>query len=437
MRSFSSRRLREVTSVEFRDVIESAPRDSAGTRLIDTCRLCRHSVIESIIDFGSLPLANAFPEAGISDVAYPLHLVRCVQCGSVQLGDDVDPDLMFRDYPWIMGSAQATRDHAERFHSEVLRRLGRPPNFVVDGSSNDGTFLRPFSNSGIRVQGIEPARNIAAMANGAGIPTIDEYFIIPTADSVKDGSGMADVVFVRNFHHVPFAVGALAAMNHLLADDGLAVVEYHRRDVVLDQLQYDSIYHEHPLFFSLGDMVRLLANLGLVIEDVTDSPISGGSHILWIRRGSRSTSDRLATALDHEQKVGDHLTETWARFALRVREHSSHLREFVESEVARGSRVCAVGASSRGTTLLNIARLTGAHINVVADNSPLKVGKMLAGARVPVVSFADMMANYPGTIVLLAWNFGAEMRRLLRDTYQWSGTLISPLPYAIDVGTFG
>lgn len=400
------------------------------------CRLCRYSELDSIIDFGALPLANAFPNSSAPDPVYPLHVMRCSQCGSVQLRDDVDPDLMFRDYPWMMGAAQTTRDHSVRFHSEVVHRLGRVPQFVVDGSSNDGTFLRPFVDEGTRVRGVEPARNIAAFANENGIPTVGEYFVTRTAELIKHEFGAADVVFVRNFHHVPFALEALSALSYLLADDGLAVIEYHRRDVVLEQLQYDSIYHEHPLFFSLHEMIQLLEMHGLVVEDATDSPISGGSHILWIRRGSHTASSRLGEALNHELTLGDHLLGTWQSFAERVRGHSSRLREVVLAERARGSRVCAVGASSRGTTLLNIAGLSGEHIEAVADNSPLKIGKMLAGARVPVVSFAEMMAYKPGAIVLLAWNFGSEMRHLLRDTYMWSGTLISPLPYEIQVEEF-
>lgn len=409
---------------------------ASTVRNISDCRLCAHSTLESIIDFGSLPLANAFPNSSAPDVGYSLHLVRCSLCGSVQLGDEVHPDLMFRDYPWVMGSAQTTRDHSQRFHAEVVGRLGRTPKLVVDGSSNDGTFLRPFVTLGIRVQGVEPARNIAAIANAGGIPTIDEYFVPATAESVKHELGAADVVFVRNFHHVPYALEALSALSCLLADDGIAVIEYHRRDVVLEQLQYDSIYHEHPLFFSLGDMVRLLANHDLVIEDVTSSPISGGSHILWIRRGQRSRSSSLENGLRLEHDLGDHLPEAWHQFAERVREHSAHFREVVLGEVKNGSRVCAVGASSRGTTLLNISALTSEHIDVVADSSPLKIGKMLAGARVPVVSFSEMMERKPNTIVLLAWNFGSEMRRLLRETHRWSGTLVTPLPYDLEVGAF-
>jgi hypothetical protein len=286
------------------------------------------------------------------------------------------------------------------------------------------------------VQGVEPARNIAALAIESGIPTIDEYFVVGTAESVKCEFGTADVVFVRNFHHVPFALEAIAALSHLLADDGIGVIEYHRRDMVLEQLQYDSVYHEHPLFFSLQEMVQLLGRHGLVIEDIAESPISGGSHILWIRRGSYVASSRVEHALEHELAIGDHLSGTWRYFAERVRNHSRDLRDVVLSEKAKGSRVCAVGASSRGTTLLNIAALTSEHIDVVADNSPLKIGKMLSGARVPVVSFSEMMERNPGTIVLLAWNFGPEMRSLLREMYRWSGTLISPLPYDLKVEAF-
>jgi novobiocin biosynthesis protein NovU/D-mycarose 3-C-methyltransferase len=354
----------------------------------------------------------------------------------VQLHDDVDPDLMFRNYPWMMGAAQTTRDHSVRFHAEVVHRLGRIPHFVVDGSSNDGTFLRPFVKVGTRVQGVEPARNIAASANENGIPTVDEYFITRTVESIKYQFGVADVVFVRNFHHVPFALEALSALSCLLADDGLAVIEYHRRDVVLEQLQYDSIYHEHPLFFSLREMVQLLERHGLAVEDVTESPISGGSHILWIRRGSSAASSRFADAISAEHAVGDHLPSAWRSFAERVRDHSDNLRRIVLAQRMKGSQVFAVGASSRGTTLLNIAGLTAENIEAVADNSPLKIGKMLAGARVPVVSFPEMMTQKPGTILLLAWNFGSEMRRLLRDTYGWTGTLISPLPHGISVGEF-
>jgi SAM-dependent methyltransferase len=410
--------------------------NSPAVLRVTECRLCAHRGLESIMDFGPLPLANAFPNSSAPDLLYPLHVVRCVQCGSVQLHDDVDPDLMFRDYPWVMGSAQTTRDHSVRFHAEVVGRLGRLPRLVVDGSSNDGTFLRPFANGGIRVQGVEPARNIAALAIESGIPTIDEYFVVGTAESVKCEFGTADVVFVRNFHHVPFALEAIAALSHLLADDGIGVIEYHRRDMVLEQLQYDSVYHEHPLFFSLREMVQLLGRHGLVIEDIAESPISGGSHILWIRRGSYVASSRVEHALEHELAIGDHLSGTWRYFAERVRNHSRDLRDVVLSEKAKGSRVCAVGASSRGTTLLNIAALTSEHIDVVADNSPLKIGKMLSGARVPVVSFSEMMERNPGTIVLLAWNFGPEMRSLLREMYRWSGTLISPLPYDLKVEAF-
>jgi len=303
----------------------------------------------------------------------------------------------------------------------------------VDGSSNDGTFLKPFAALSARVCGVEPARNIAEVAREMGIFTINEYLDDSVTDQILSEFGRADVVILRNFHHIPFGMNAIRALARILGEDGIGVLEFHRRDQVLRELQYDSIYHEHPLFYSLSEMRLILNRYRIRIEDITESQISGGSYTLWLRHGSSQESARVDEAIKNERQSGDHLPEVWSLFSDRVRSHSESLREVVGAAKSAGKSIAALGASSRGATLLNIAKLDCDDVFEVADNNPLKVGKRLPGSRVPIRSFNDVLSKNPEVLLLLAWNFGEEIRRLLRDTYEWTGSLIVPLPCRVKV----
>jgi len=400
---------------------------------VEKCRLCSQERLRSVVDFGSLPLPNALESDSSFGETFPLHVVRCEDCGSIQLRHEVNPDLMFREYPWLMGSGRMTREYSRSFCREVVERLGRLPAVVVDGSSNDGTFLKPFAALSARVCGVEPARNIAEVAREMGIFTINEYLDDSVTDQILSEFGRADVVILRNFHHIPFGMNAIRALARILGEDGIGVLEFHRRDQVLRELQYDSIYHEHPLFYSLSEMRLILNRYRIRIEDITESQISGGSYTLWLRHGSSQESARVDEAIKNERQSGDHLPEVWSLFSDRVRSHSESLREVVGAAKSAGKSIAALGASSRGATLLNIAKLDCDDVFEVADNNPLKVGKRLPGSRVPIRSFNDVLSKNPEVLLLLAWNFGEEIRRLLRDTYEWTGSLIVPLPCRVKV----
>lgn len=397
---------------------------------IAACRVCGSKKIDALLDLGAQPPANSLRKTATDPLpAVPLQLCRCAECGTVQLTETVDPTFLFRNYVWVTGTSRTAQEYSAEFCARLRRRVAKPgPLFVVEVASNDGTFLRRFQEQGDRVLGIDPAANIAVEAKAAGIPTWAEFFDERIADRVVREHGAADAAFARNvLPHVPDPMGILRGMAACVGHHGIVAVEFHQADAILDELHYDSIYHEHLFFHSLATMEQLLRRAGLVAFDLTMSPISGGSLVVYCSKGERPESRELATRREQETAAGTNTLERWQTFSRQSVEHARRLRAMVDQALAEGARIVGYGASARSSTLLNFCGIDHRHLLAIADRSPHKHGLLTPGTDIRILPPAEALALRPDTVLLLAWNFRSEILDELRQA-GFRGRVIVPLP---------
>lgn len=383
-----------------------------------------------MFDLGMQPPANSLRENAETEVPrIPLAISRCSSCSTVQLSHTVDPSYLFSDYVWVTGTSRGAVEHSERFCSEAEARARSGTLAVLEIASNDGTFLKRFAAHGHSVLGVDPAQNLARMAEDAGIPTRPEFFSLDFARELRAGIGPFDVIIARNvLPHVPDPADVAAGIANCLAADGLAAIEFHRADVILEDLHYDSIYHEHVFYYSLHSMQSLFARNGLHAFDILESPISGGSYVAYFSPTPRPPTIELRRALQREDKLGVDTRHAWKNFAERCEDHRRKFLELLDKAQAVGGRTVGYGASARSATLLNFCGIGRDRLECIADASALKHGRYAPGSNLRIEAPEKVFAKPVGTVVLLAWNFEAEIVARIRGEFGFKGDVVLPLP---------
>ncbi len=406
---------------------------------IEECRVCGARLPEPFLNLGNQPLANnLLKSADDTEPRVPLELSRCPDCALVQLTETVDPEVLFRDYVWVSGTARTTRDYAEQFCHSVLERVANKEKISVsEVASNDGTFLKPFKKLGHRVQGIDPARNIAAIAEQAGIPTYAEFFGQKAAEHLKKENGLSDIVIARNvIPHVADVNDVIAGMAALLKPAGTGVIEFHDASIIQKELHYDSVYHEHLFYFTLTTLGRLLNRHGLSMFDITTSPISGGSIVVYFSHETRQESAALTAQFAQEADTRINDAKTWHEFALSCQAHRQALRSLIDKFVSAGVQVLGYGASARSSTMLNFCQLDSKLVSAIADQNALKHGLLTPGTHIPISAPSDVFGQLADTntvVLLLAWNFADEIIQILRTELAFEGEIVQPLPNEVEV----
>ncbi|MBI11301.1 MAG: hypothetical protein CMM55_17435 [Rhodospirillaceae bacterium] len=408
--------------------------------VVDACRVCGSGGLQDVLDLGAQPPANHLrrPDEVPPD-AVPLDLQICGNCETAQITATIDPEVLFGTYLWVTGTSAGANAYSSVFVNRVesipgLRDPsgGGDPRSVIEIASNDGTFLRRFSERGWTVLGVDPAVNIADRAHADGIPTRCDFFGVDVATEIVADQGHADVVVARNVvPHVADIHSVVEGLAVAAGDDGVVVIEAHDAQVILDELHYDSIYHEHLFYFSLSTLCSLCRRHGLEAFDVHSSPISGGSQVVFLSRRIREPSERLSRAAD--QACSEDQLQAWSTFAADSRSHAEALREVVIDAGEKG-KVIGYGASARSSTMLNFAGLGNVEISAIIDQNPLKHDRLTAGTDIPIVSLEAglELLNPPDTVLLLAWNFRDEIRRNLVSN-GFEGQVIVPLPGEVRV----
>ncbi|MDD4952108.1 MAG: class I SAM-dependent methyltransferase [Desulfovibrionaceae bacterium] len=402
-------------------------------RAIDRCRGCSGKGIEPFFDLGMQPLANALArDRAARDPVHPLSLSWCPDCGLVQLNHTADPGELFSEYVWLTASSSTAKAYAERFCDRVLDLAGDAVRggYVLEAASNDGTFLKPFQARGLRVLGVDPAKNIADLAVADGVPTENAFFGRKSAERIVSEHGLPAVVFARNvLPHVADPHDFVEGLRLCAGERGLAIIEVHYAKAILDELHYDSIYHEHLCYFTLKSLERLLEAHGLFAFEAMISPISGGSVVLFAR-GVRAEKGPVLAGLESAERaeaVND--LARWREFADKSLRHRELFVGLLEQEAEAGRRVVGYGASARSSTMLNFCGLGPDRIAAVADQNRLKQGFFTPGTHIPILAPEQVMAQGPDTVVVLAWNFMDEIGDLLWDRFGFRGGIIAPLPF--------
>ena len=406
-----------------------------GHREIRTCRVCDGTSFTSVVSLGTTPLANALvdPRAASSpDVRYPLEAVRCEDCALVQLSVVVDPAVMFRQYLYATSASAPMVGHFRAYADAIVARFAPPGSLAVEIGSNDGVLLAPLLACGVRVVGIEPAANLAAHANAAGLETWNEFFSPNAARRVAARHGRASVVLANNvLAHIDDLAAVMDGLDTLLDERGVFIAEVPYLADLLQHVEYDTIYHEHLSYFAVLPLVRLFDRAGLELFDVQRVSVHGGSLRVFAARpgayGRRESVDRLTAA---ELALGLGGPRPYQAFAQGVVRSRESLRSLLRSARAQARRVAALGATAKGNTLLNFCELGSDDISWIADSTPAKQGLLAPGSRIPIRGEFTILEERPDLTLLLAWNYAdAIVERFERYTAA-GGRFIHPIPVA-------
>lgn len=399
------------------------------------CRSCGGNHLHLILALGRTPLANALLTAeqlSQPEPAYPLDVVFCADCALVQITETVPPEVLFSDYLYFSSFSDTMLRHAEALAGELTqaRALGAE-SLVVEIASNDGYLLQFYKGRGVPVLGIEPAANIARVAEAErGIPTLCAFFGAELGERLRAEGRQADVIHAHNvLAHVADLNGVVQGIAALLKPDGVAVIEAPYVKDLIDHREFDTIYHEHLCYFSLTALDRLFARHGLVIADVRRVPIHGGSlQIHAMRAESASRGPAVQALLAEESAWGVNDFAFYAGFARAVEALRADLRALLGGLKAQGKTIAAYGASAKGSTLLNYFSIGGETLDFVADRSTYKQGRYTPGTHLPIVAPSTLLKEQPDYVLLLTWNFADEILDQQTEYRQRGGQFIIPIP---------
>ena len=419
-----------MTAIGVRERDQGEP--TAILRHRTTCRSCGKATLNRFLELGPQPLANAFlrsPEEFAAERRYPLDLYFCTHCSLVQLADVIDPEVLFGEYIYVTGTSTTIAEHNRRYARAVVDELGlTADDLVIEIASNDGSLLSCFRDVGVRILGVEPARNIARVATDRGIPTENRFFERDAGAALRRAHGKARAVIGNNvLAHVDDTAGFLQGAADLIDDDGAVIVEVPYAREMLERVEYDTVYHEHLCYFSITALSHLGALAGLAIVRVDEVPVHGGSVRVWFRRNA-STGPTARALLAAEQENGLATLAAWERFAERTRAQREQLQALLRRLTSEGKRVAAYGAPAKGNTLLNYCGIGVDQIPYTVDRNPLKVGMLTPGMHLPVRPASTLVEDQPDYVLILAWNFADEIMQQQSAYSAAGGRFILPIP---------
>jgi SAM-dependent methyltransferase len=406
----------------------------------ETCRLCGSRELELVLPLPASALADAYVSADRADQpqqTYPLDICMCRDCAHVQLVDVVDPESLFGDYIYTSSSSPGLVEHFAAYANAVWDELGlRPGSLAADIGSNDGTLLRFLAERGMRVVGVDPAREIAAQATAAGIPTRAAQFGVPVAEEILAAHGPAQLITANNVYaHVDDLGGVTDGIHSLLDPEGAFVFEVSYLRDLIDNLVFDSIYHEHLCYHSVAPLRRFLHEHGLELFDVQSIPTKGGSIRGFAQPlgGPRSVQPSVAAYLEQERRSGLDRLETLHGYARRIWELRDRVREQLARERAAGSRIMGFGASATSTTLTYAFGLDE-FVEAIVDERPARQGLLSPGHHLPVVGPEVLSGDEaPDLLVMLAWRFADPILRKHAAYLDRGGRVLIPLPEVREV----
>ena len=400
------------------------------------CRFCESPLRHTLVDLGMSPLCESYVSAGDlnrMEPFYPLRVYVCDSCYLAQLEEYVSPEAIFTEYAYFSSYADSWLRHAKNYTETAAERFGiGPDSLVVELASNDGYLLQYFVEKGVPVLGIEPARNVARVAIERGIPTLVEFFGEKTAERLAADGKKADLIIGNNvLAQVPGLNDFIRGMKVLLKSRGIATLEFPHLVRLMDENQFDTIYHEHFSYFSLIAAEKIFAAHGLTIFDVDELPTHGGSLRIYVRHtddATKAVSSRVAELRSREVAAGLTQLPTYRAFSDKVQETKRKLLEFLIKVKREGKTVCGYGAPGKGNTLLNYCGIRTDFLDYTVDRNPYKQGKFTPGTHIPIFSPDKIRETRPDYLFILPWNFKDEIIDQMAYIRDWGGKFIVPIP---------
>ena len=403
---------------------------------MNVCRSCGGKQLEVVLSLGRMPLANALlteDQLGGEEPRYPLNLAFCPDCTLVQITETVPPEVLFSDYPYLSSFSETNVKSARENVEGVLatRKMGLD-SLALEIGSNDGYLLQFYAQRHIPVLGIDPAANVAEVAQRErGISTLCDYFGIEMAIHFAREGKRADVIHLNNtFAHIADLNGLVAGLAIVLKDDGVIVIQVPYVKELIERVEFDTIYHEHLSYFSVTALDKLFRRHELELFDVEHLPIHGGTLRVFVRKATArpGVSAAVRSQLAMEAKLGMGSVDFYRDFARRV----SYLRQRLGTMLAEikkaGKRIVGYAASAKGTTLLNYCGIGGDTLDYVVDRSTVKQGRYTPGTHLLISPPERLLETMPEYALLLAWNHAEEILGREVEYCRRGGRFIHPVP---------
>lgn len=400
---------------------------------ITCCRSCVGQTLETVLDLGVTPLANALldeHELSDNESSFPLQLVRCPTCALLQLTENVPGEILFKRYNYRSSFSDTFLRHCETLARRMVSERGLVANsLVVDIASNDGYLLQYYKSAGIGILGVEPATNIAMISVEKGIETRNAFFTKAEAEAVAAERGQADVVHAHNvMPHVEDQRDFAAGIATLLKPTGVAIIEFAYALDTVDHTEFDQIYHEHKCYFSLTSFKHLCAQFGLDVVRVERLPIHGGSLRVFLAHAGTPVDSTVSQMLKQEEAWGVSTPVPYALFAERTEQRKRDLLQLLRDLKAQGKRIAVYGASAKGATLMGYCGITKDLVDYIVDRSTLKIGKFTPNTHLKIEPVEYLLTDKPDYVLLLTWNFADEILEQQRAYRDAGGKFIIPVP---------
>ncbi len=402
-------------------------------KILKECRACGSNDLISYLNLGDMPLVNRVLEKKHieSEEKYPLDVLFCNDCNLSQLSIVVNPSILFRDYNYRSSISDSFRSHCADLSQNLNRDLLNKGDLIVDIASNDGCLLRPFKEKGNNILGVDPAINLAVIANKSGIKTIPEFWNPKLAKEILKEYGPAKAITAFNvFAHVDDVHSFLEGANTLLAKDGYLIIEAPHLYNLVEKNEFDTVYHEHLSYFLAKPIERMVRQHRFRLAKIEKQDIHGGTLRYYIEKKERNTSDgSVKKIIEEEEKAGLYHVGSYLGLKRQFEGLKNSLSTILTELKSFDKKISAFGASAKGNILLNSCRINNKTIDYIFDDTPEKQGKLYPGVHIPIISRATLLDKMPDYLLLLSWNFSEEMISKTKDYQKKGGKIYNSYPF--------
>jgi SAM-dependent methyltransferase len=412
--------------------------ENTETNSSGSCRFCQTTLKQTLVDLGMSPLCESYvsrDDLNRMERFYPLHVKVCEQCYLAQLEEYVSPEQIFTEYAYFSSYSNSWLKHASAYVDMITQRLRLgAEHLCIELASNDGYLLQYFVEKGIPVLGVEPAANVARAAEKKGIPTQVKFFGVQIAREMLAQGHAADLLIGNNvLAQVPDLNDFVGGIRILLKPRGVATLEFPHLERLMEENQYDTIYHEHFSYFSLMTAEKIFAAHGLVLFDVEEIPTHGGSLRIYVRHakdGAKPVRAAVTKLLERELAFGLNRMATYDLFSEQVKASKRALLELLIQLRREEKQIVGYGAPGKGNTLLNYCGIRTDFLDYTVDRNPYKQGRFLPGTHIPIYAPSRIRETRPDYILILPWNLRTEIVGQLSYVREWGAKFIVPIPEA-------
>jgi len=401
------------------------------------CRFCENPLEHKFVDLGNTPLANSYltKESDFEiEKEIPLNALICEKCFLIQIDEYEKPQNIFNNYAYFSSYSTSWLEHTEKFVLETIEKFNiSNDDQIIEIASNDGYLLKNFKKKNIPVLGIEPASNVAKIAEKCGIPTITSFFGTETVEKIISSGKKADVLIAFNvLPHVPNLNDFILGMKNIITKNGIIIIQFSAYLLdVIKKCEFDMVYHEHFSYFSLFTLKKIFEHFDLEIFDVKEISVHGGSLRLFLKLSKNkeiSINKNVEKLLKKERDYGLQEISTYLKFQKNVENSKKKIQEFFIKAKEEEKQIVCYGAAAKGNTVLNYCKISKNDINYVVDISPHKQGKFMPGTHIPIFSPEKIKETKPDYVVILAWNLKDEIVQQMNFINDWGGKFVVLIP---------